>query len=339
MKGKYERKKAPPSRRTALNLFICLLLVIIGVVIALFTLAASKESNEKDNSTSNPALVETHTEPEPTIDERDETFKKAEQLFIDQKYAEASDLLVTLGTYKNAGVLLDTSREREIEASLEQWRSSVDFYWPDDYSFAATYKNDTRYQFDVTFTIQYQSFGSPGETFTAKDLKPNESILVDVYFPYDKLGEEEFSYWILWELSDIRFPKKTSTVVAGGNAPASKNESQSQNQSTPSRNTFTNKYGTATTICAHSGCYNYIASSGDTNCCTSHSNKCIDCNKYIDEDAYWCVSCIAKAASPTCLECGKSASYSIKGISGQTEYYCKSCYSEILELLEWLENN
>ncbi len=35
---------------------------------------------------------------------------------------------------------------------------------------------------------------------------------------------------------------------------------------------FTNDYGTATTICAHSGCTNYIASSGDANCCTTHSN-------------------------------------------------------------------
>lgn len=102
---------------------------------------------------------------------------------------------------------------------------------------------------------------------------------------------------------------------------------------------FTNKYGTSTTKCAHTGCTNYIANSGDTNCCKDHSNRCLDCNKYIDEDAYWCVSCIAAAATPTCEACSKDATYSIKGITGQTEYYCTEHYNEMLELLEWLENN
>lgn len=59
--------------------------------------------------------------------------------------------------------------------------------------------------------------------------------------------------------------------------------------------TFTNKFGTSTTICAHSGCSNYIASSGDTNCCSTHSNKCAECRVYIDEDALWCMSCLTKA--------------------------------------------
>lgn len=102
---------------------------------------------------------------------------------------------------------------------------------------------------------------------------------------------------------------------------------------------FTNKYGTATTKCAHTGCSNYIANSGDTNCCTTHSNRCLDCKIYIDEDAYYCVSCIAAAATPTCEVCSKKATYSIKGITGQTEYYCTEHYNEMKELLEWLENN
>lgn len=58
---------------------------------------------------------------------------------------------------------------------------------------------------------------------------------------------------------------------------------------------FTNKYGSSTTICAHSGCKNYIATSGDTNCCTVHSNKCLNCNKYIDEDAVYCMDCLTEA--------------------------------------------
>ena len=58
---------------------------------------------------------------------------------------------------------------------------------------------------------------------------------------------------------------------------------------------FTNKYGTPTTKCAHPGCNNYIASSGDTNCCTTHSKKCLTCGKYIDEDAVYCMDCLEKA--------------------------------------------
>ena len=64
---------------------------------------------------------------------------------------------------------------------------------------------------------------------------------------------------------------------------------------TTTTGSFTNKYGTATTKCAHPGCNNYIASSGDTNCCPLHSNRCAICGKYIDEDATYCLDCIADA--------------------------------------------
>ena len=60
---------------------------------------------------------------------------------------------------------------------------------------------------------------------------------------------------------------------------------------------FTNKYGTPSTKCAHTGCNNYIASSGDTNCCEIHSNKCANCGKYIDEDAMYCMDCLKKGFS------------------------------------------
>lgn len=103
---------------------------------------------------------------------------------------------------------------------------------------------------------------------------------------------------------------------------------------------FTNAYGTPTTKCAHAGCNNYIASSGDTNCCTTHSNRCLECGKYIDEDASYCVSCIEKAAKGaisekhTCEECGKEASYTITGITGQTEYYCYTHYKEMQKMYD-----
>ena len=57
---------------------------------------------------------------------------------------------------------------------------------------------------------------------------------------------------------------------------------------------FTNKYGTPTTICAHKGCNEYIAPSGDTNCCEQHSKRCLKCNCYIDEDAMYCMDCLKK---------------------------------------------
>lgn len=58
---------------------------------------------------------------------------------------------------------------------------------------------------------------------------------------------------------------------------------------------FTNKYGTPTTTCAHTNCAAYIASSGDTNCCPWHSNRCGNCHCYIDEDAMYCMDCIRSA--------------------------------------------
>lgn len=109
---------------------------------------------------------------------------------------------------------------------------------------------------------------------------------------------------------------------------------------------FTNKYGTKTTVCAHPGCTDYIALSGDTNCCVAHSSKCHDCGCYIDEDGFLCVSCIAKAAKQAqnnnthyCEECGSKAVYSIIGITGTKEYYCYTHYKELQDLMEWLTNN
>ena len=70
---------------------------------------------------------------------------------------------------------------------------------------------------------------------------------------------------------------------------------------------FTNKYGTSTTKCAKAGCNNYIASSGDTAYCTTHSNRCLECHKYIDGDAMYCMDCLTKAASSS--SSGKTSSY------------------------------
>ena len=58
---------------------------------------------------------------------------------------------------------------------------------------------------------------------------------------------------------------------------------------------FSNKYGNQNTKCAHAGCTNTIACTGDTNCCVKHSNRCGECYCYIDEDAMFCMSCIKGA--------------------------------------------
>lgn len=62
---------------------------------------------------------------------------------------------------------------------------------------------------------------------------------------------------------------------------------------------FFNKFGTPSTLCAHAGCKNVIAYSGDTNCCVEHSNKCLNCGKYIDEDAMYCMDCLRESAGRT----------------------------------------
>lgn len=90
--------------------------------------------------------------------------------------------------------------------------------------------------------------------------------------------------------------EKVSEAAATPAPTATQKPLTTKKPSTPSSvGSFTNKFGTAKTKCAHSGCNNYIAKSGDTNCCTTHSRRCIDCNCYIDEDAMWCIACIEKA--------------------------------------------
>ena len=84
---------------------------------------------------------------------------------------------------------------------------------------------------------------------------------------------------------------------------------------------FTNEYGTSTTKCAHAGCTRPIASSGDTNCCTVHSGTCAKCGRYIDEDATWCMKCLASAASGTKSSSDFSSSSSSSS-SGTESYYC-----------------
>lgn len=107
--------------------------------------------------------------------------------------------------------------------------------------------------------------------------------------------------------------------------------------SSSTKTSFTNKYGTPTTICAHRGCTNYIASSGDTNCCTTHSRRCAECGKYIDEDGTWCMDCLKKGAEQVvqskqkkCSDCSNPATkiLVITDPSGKSESFsvCQKHY-------------
>lgn len=95
-------------------------------------------------------------------------------------------------------------------------------------------------------------------------------------------------------------------------------ETSPENQKTQSNYTsFTNKYGTTTTRCVHTGCNSYIATTGDTNCCTYHSARCLNCNCYIDEDAMYCMSCLSsRSKSSSSYNSNPSSSYS----SGSCQY-------------------
>lgn len=55
---------------------------------------------------------------------------------------------------------------------------------------------------------------------------------------------------------------------------------------------FTNRQGSEASICAHEGCNNHIAASGDTAYCIEHSGLCTECGCYVDEDASLCTKCI-----------------------------------------------
>ena len=111
--------------------------------------------------------------------------------------------------------------------------------------------------------------------------------------------------------------KKTSYTSIAGKTNSNTNTSSNNGTISGSQPSFTNKYGTATTKCAHSGCNNYIASSGDTNCCAVHSKKCAECGKYIDEDALYCMDCITKATTGSKTNSSTNNSSSTGSFSNQ----------------------
>lgn len=108
--------------------------------------------------------------------------------------------------------------------------------------------------------------------------------------------------------------------------------------SSSSSKSFSNAYGSATTLCAHRGCNNPIASSGDTNCCTIHSNRCLECGKYIDEDALYCMSCISKSLQPSNSQSYGSSSNSYGSSSGTLDFSGYSDSMSDAEFDAWLDD-
>lgn len=116
----------------------------------------------------------------------------------------------------------------------------------------------------------------PGELFTE-------------VFAYAESGQpgDIYRVFISTTTMDPRDPNKATEVVLR----ATQNPTP---RPSPVVSTFTNAFGTPTTRCAQLGCSNYICSSGDTAYCPYHSNKCHECKKYIDGDAWLCMDCIER---------------------------------------------
>ena len=190
--------------------------------------------------------------------------------------------------------------------------SSAIFRYPDrketlaDGSYCETYLNFTEKDYNTFSTFLLGTDCSVGNFFVDNTgaLVISLSLQGQTFtFSYDQLGNRGIAIYpkgapIKPEIPRSAFPTPvpTATPTSVPTATPKKSTISSKgNSSSDSWSSFTNKYGTPTTRCAHPGCSNYIASSGDTNCCVSHSRRCLECGTYIDEDAVYCMDCIDKA--------------------------------------------
>ena len=71
--------------------------------------------------------------------------------------------------------------------------------------------------------------------------------------------------------------------------------SVSSPRSTRSSSSYSSSSSGSSRTCAHRGCTRKAVTSGDSIYCSTHSNRCLNCGKYIDEDAMYCMSCLSKA--------------------------------------------
>lgn len=148
---------------------------------------------------------------------------------------------------------------------------------------------------------------------------------------YNITGKGYVIFGVIVLIFAIGFPSwLTAKHIEMENAYSSIYDNQDVDYNSSKGSSFTNKYGTSTTKCVVSGCNNYIAKSGDTNCCTTHSNKCGNCKCYIDGDAMYCMSCISSAIGNNKSNSNKSHECYVCGDDGYTTkygsyYYCSDC--------------
>jgi len=131
-----------------------------------------------------------------------------------------------------------------------------------DFSDVAVYPPFNQQQYDIL-----SNSSDPLESLTA-------STMMSDYNNFLRAVNEINSGNPLWERADVEYVnKKLLTEGSPG---------------------FSNDFGTPKTICAEEDCENYIAPSGDTLNCESHSNKCSKCKIYIDGGFSMCTACEEK---------------------------------------------
>ena len=129
-----------------------------------------------------------------------------------------------------------------------------------------------------------------GTKFESGDFSETEECILDICFEPANGGRAIFRTGI--SKKDVEIQYFCTEHFIQIQKEINNDDSYKPSQSTPA---FTNKYGNALTYCAIPGCKEYIARSGDTNCCTKHSNRCLECRCYIDSDAMYCMDCIEDA--------------------------------------------
>ena len=236
-------------------------------------------------------------------------------LSVSHEFVENVDSVKIMG--RTGSVVHGMSDNSPTQISIMRWEDNA---------------SATEDEFDTFLDSLQTYFGKPEEGVKAYDNMSEEThVWIDEscssYVPCWYDGSTIFVEW--------HYDSTLQTHDGGDDITTSDTEN-----STSAKTSFTNRYGTRTTICAHPGCTNYIASSGDTNCCEIHSNRCISCGAYIDEDASWCLSCLEKPVGGgyseekhSCEECGKEASHSIDGLTGRKEYYCTEHYNDMKDML------
>ncbi len=139
----------------------------------------------------------------------------------------------------------------------------------------------------VAYMVSYKPVDS--SSFKSEHFITEHSYSLGSYDYENKIKEGSFKIDVLSPSSICNFSVSVSssgkaTMVVTGNSTVS--------------GTYTKQIDThsdSSQPCQHNGCENIAVSSGDSVYCETHSNLCLECGCYIDEDALLCLSCIVKA--------------------------------------------